>query len=37
MLLSLGRRVVVDSPDELRATFRQLATQATEAAEGDLH
>lgn len=33
MLLSLGRRVVVDSPDELRATFRQLARQAIEAAE----
>ena len=32
-LLSMGRRVVVDSPPELRATFRQLARQAIEAAD----
>jgi predicted DNA-binding transcriptional regulator YafY len=34
MLLSMGRRIVVHSPLELRETFRQLARQATEAAEG---
>jgi predicted DNA-binding transcriptional regulator YafY len=33
MLLSLGRRVLVHSPRELRETFRQLARQAIEAAE----
>jgi predicted DNA-binding transcriptional regulator YafY len=32
MLLSLGRRIVVRSPAELRETFRGLARQATEAA-----
>lgn len=33
MLLSLGRRIVVRSPKELHETFRQLARQATQAAE----
>ena len=33
MLLSTGRRIVVHSPPELRETFRQLATQAAEAAD----
>lgn len=33
MLLSLGRRIVVHSPPELRTTFRQLARQATAAAK----
>lgn len=33
MLLSMGRRIVVHSPRELRETFRRLAIQATEAAE----
>ncbi len=33
MLLSMGRRIVVHKPLELRETFRQLARQATEAAE----
>jgi len=32
MLLSLGRRLVVHEPDELRETFRQLALQAADAA-----
>ena len=32
MLLSQGRRIVVHSPVELRETFRQLARQATQAA-----
>jgi len=32
MLLSMGRRVVVHSPPELRKTFRELARQAMEAA-----
>ena len=32
MLLSLGRRIVVRSPPELRTTFRELARQATAAA-----
>jgi predicted DNA-binding transcriptional regulator YafY len=32
MLLSMGRRIVVHSPPELRETFRQLARQAREAA-----
>jgi len=32
MMLSTGRRIVVHSPHELRDTFRQLARQATEAA-----
>jgi predicted DNA-binding transcriptional regulator YafY len=32
MLLSTGRRIVVHSPPELRDTFRQLARQATQAA-----
>jgi predicted DNA-binding transcriptional regulator YafY len=33
MLLSIGRRIVVDSPPELRKTFRELARQALKAAE----
>jgi predicted DNA-binding transcriptional regulator YafY len=33
MLLSTGRRIVVNTPPELRDTFRQLAQQATQAAE----
>jgi predicted DNA-binding transcriptional regulator YafY len=33
MILSLGRRIVVHSPAELHETFRQLATQATQAAD----
>ena len=33
MLLSMGRRIVVHGPQELRETFRQLAHQATQAAE----
>jgi predicted DNA-binding transcriptional regulator YafY len=33
MLLSMGRRIVVRSPPELRKTFRQLARQALKAAE----
>ena len=33
MLLSTGRRIVVNSPAELRETFRQLAKQAAEAAD----
>ncbi len=33
MLLSMGRRVVVNSPPELRKTFRALARQALKAAE----
>lgn len=32
MLLSMGRRIVVHSPTELRETFRRLARQAREAA-----
>jgi predicted DNA-binding transcriptional regulator YafY len=36
MLLSTGRRIVVNTPDELRDTFRQLATQALQAAESPL-
>ena len=36
MLLSTGRRIVVHSPAELRETFRQLARQATEAADNRL-
>ena len=32
MLLSMGRRVVVHSPPELKETFRQLALQAAQAA-----
>ena len=32
MLLSMGRRIVVHSPDELRKTFKELARQALEAA-----
>ncbi len=32
MLLSMGRRIVVHSPDELRETFRELARQAVSAA-----
>jgi predicted DNA-binding transcriptional regulator YafY len=34
MLLSLGRRIVVHRPPELRKTFRELARQATRAAQG---
>lgn len=33
MLLSMGRRIVVHSPTEMRETFRQLARQAKQAAE----
>ena len=33
MLLSMGRRIVVHSPAELRETFRQLARKAIEAAD----
>jgi predicted DNA-binding transcriptional regulator YafY len=33
VLLSLGRRIVVHGPEELRETFRGLAEQATRAAE----
>ena len=33
MLLSVGRRIVVHSPDEMRETFRRLAGLAVEAAE----
>ncbi len=33
MLLSMGRRIVVHSPQELRKTFRELAQQALKAAE----
>ena len=33
MLLSIGRRIVVDEPPELRKTFRELARQALIAAE----
>ena len=33
MLLSMGRRIVVHSPQELRETFRRLARQAMEAAD----
>ena len=33
MLLSMGRRIVVNSPKELRKTFRNLARQANKAAE----
>lgn len=36
MLLSLGRRIVVHSPAELRETFRQLARQAIQAADESL-
>lgn len=34
MLLSTGRRIVVYSPAELRETFRQLAREAMQAADG---
>jgi predicted DNA-binding transcriptional regulator YafY len=33
MLLSVGRRIVVRSPEELRKTFRELAQQAMRAAD----
>ncbi|MGB7744180.1 MAG: YafY family protein, partial [Terracidiphilus sp.] len=33
MLLSVGRRIVVQSPQELRKTFRELAQQAMRAAD----
>ncbi|MGD0741330.1 MAG: YafY family protein [Terracidiphilus sp.] len=33
MLLSMGRRIVVHSPQELRKTFRELAQRALKAAE----
>ncbi len=33
MLLSLGRRIVVHSPDELRLVFRRMSRHASEAAE----
>lgn len=35
MLLSMGHRIVVHSPPELRETFRQLAQRAMQAAEAD--
>ncbi len=35
MLLSMGRRIVVHSPPELRETFRQLARLATETAAAE--
>ena len=34
MLLSTGRRIVVNGPVELRETFRRLGEQATQAADG---
>ncbi len=34
MLLSMGRRIVVNQPAELRETFRELAFQAMRAAQG---
>lgn len=34
MLLSMGRRIVIHQPAELRETFRALALRAMEAAEG---
>jgi predicted DNA-binding transcriptional regulator YafY len=34
MLLSVDRRIVIHSPDELRQTFRKLARQADQAAGG---
>ena len=34
MILSMGRRIVVHSPVELRDTLRQIARQAMDAAEG---
>ena len=34
MLLGMGRRIVVNSPAEMRATFRNLARQASLAAKG---
>jgi predicted DNA-binding transcriptional regulator YafY len=33
MLLSMGRRIVVRNPPELRKTFRELAREALKAAE----
>jgi predicted DNA-binding transcriptional regulator YafY len=36
MLLSMGRRIVVREPDELRQTFRELARQAERAAEAQV-
>jgi predicted DNA-binding transcriptional regulator YafY len=33
LLLSAGRRIVVHSPDELRKAFREMARQASRAAE----
>jgi predicted DNA-binding transcriptional regulator YafY len=35
MLLSLGRRIVVHQPQELKEAFRELARRAVEAVEGD--
>jgi hypothetical protein len=32
MLLSMGRRIVVHGPDEMRGTFKELARRAMEAA-----
>jgi hypothetical protein len=32
MLLSMGKRIVVHCPEELRQTFRELAKQAERAA-----
>jgi hypothetical protein len=34
MLLSMGRRIVVNTPRELRETFKELARQAVVAAGG---
>jgi hypothetical protein len=34
MLLSLGRRIVVREPPQLREAFRELARRAIEAANG---
>jgi len=34
LLASMGRRIVIHSPAELKETFRQLAKQASKAAEG---
>jgi hypothetical protein len=33
MVLSIGRRIVVHEPAELKETFRQLAIQVTQAAQ----
>jgi len=36
MLLSMGRRIVVHSPPEMRDTFRELARRAMETADAPL-